>query len=839
MFMGLRGVWVVLVASTALGITVGCGEDRQFAMGTAGASAGSDRGGSKSTSGAATSGAATSGAASSGAPAGGAAAGETNGGENSGPCTPGATKTCWERADGSAFDSPRPSADQTTCRIGESKCGSDGTYGPCNGAVPPEAADTCEPGNDASCNGVPNEGCVCTDGTKRACGSDVGNCTKGEQTCKDAAWGPCLNEVAPAPNDGCAPGDDANCNGKPNELCTCVNGDKMDCGSNVGSCMFGSKTCVNGVYPAACEGGVTPAAADTCEPKNDANCNGAVNENCKCTGSEQADCGVAVGTCKLGKQTCVNGKLGECLGGVSPTTNDTCLAANAANDTNCNGKFRDGCQCVATDPPDPCGECGHRACDGKTGTWGACVGDNTPRCNPNAPDNKQVCGAAGVWVASDCAAGSVCRDAGASCKLKNGQVCTAPAQCDTAACTVFYLDADSDKYPANNTQVKLCGATNAGYVAMASALAVDCTGGSGDSSAAVHPGATEVCDGIDNNCNNAIDDGLPLGGSILQVGDTTHSRRFPAIAWAPEKSLYGIVYRDNDEAAVAVGQYFVTYNQAGTPQLTPANMADVDWDNYTVGLTWGGSVAGFGFAYANHGEVFFRAINANGSGGLIKSIYAGESSNPRVARTSTGWGILYLDYGSGSNLVEAKTLSDAGDLSAQIDIVDSSSVNAELTSTPTRLVTAVSLAGNTAQATAWNASFASPASLTVNGSSPALGSGPDGFAIAVKGVAGTQPTFYSYDNNGGGKCAAVKFGDGTFAPSSIVGTSTGYFVLSEDTKLRGQQIRSDCTVGPLFTIDAAANASYSHVSGGTAGYGVVWANDIEVRARFFGPLFCK
>jgi len=33
---------------------------------------------------------------------------------------------------------------------------------------------------------------------------------------------------------------------------------------------------------------------------------------------------------------------------------------------------------------------------------------------------------------------------------------------------------------------------------------VDCD----DSEAAVNPNATEICDGIDNNCSGAIDDGL-------------------------------------------------------------------------------------------------------------------------------------------------------------------------------------------------------------------------------------------------------------------------------------------------------------------------------------------
>ena len=64
-----------------------------------------------------------------------------------------------------------------------------------------------------------------------------------------------------------------------------------------------------------------------------------------------------------------------------------------------------------------------------------------------------------------------------------------------------YRDADGDGYgdPSVSTTANV-GAIPAGYVANA----LDCN----DGDAAIHPGAPEVCNGVDDNCNGQIDEGL-------------------------------------------------------------------------------------------------------------------------------------------------------------------------------------------------------------------------------------------------------------------------------------------------------------------------------------------
>src|SRR5690606_10091458 len=49
-------------------------------------------------------------------------------------------------------------------------------------AIHPAAAEVCN-GVDDNCDGLTDPGCACTNGTSQPCGTDVGECTIGTQTC--------------------------------------------------------------------------------------------------------------------------------------------------------------------------------------------------------------------------------------------------------------------------------------------------------------------------------------------------------------------------------------------------------------------------------------------------------------------------------------------------------------------------------------------------------------------------------------------------------------------------------------------------------------------------------
>jgi len=76
---------------------------------------------------------------------------------------------------------------------------------------------------------------------------------------------------------------------------------------------------------------------------------------------------------------------------------------------------------------------------------------------------------------------------------------------DSLSCTVYYLDADGDGYGKLGDNKCIYAASGKYKVTGVTAGNADCD----DTAAAVHPGATEVCDNMDNNCagSPAIDEG--------------------------------------------------------------------------------------------------------------------------------------------------------------------------------------------------------------------------------------------------------------------------------------------------------------------------------------------
>ena len=70
--------------------------------------------------------------------------------------------------------------------------------------------------------------------------------------------------------------------------------------------------------------------------------------------------------------------------------------------------------------------------------------------------------------------------------------------------TTFYKDADNDNY-SDGTLQEAC-TQPFGYKLASTLTAI--SGECNDAVAAINPGAAEVCDGIDNNCDNQIDEGV-------------------------------------------------------------------------------------------------------------------------------------------------------------------------------------------------------------------------------------------------------------------------------------------------------------------------------------------
>jgi len=70
---------------------------------------------------------------------------------------------------------------------------------------------------------------------------------------------------------------------------------------------------------------------------------------------------------------------------------------------------------------------------------------------------------------------------------------------------VWYLDADADDW-SNGTTMSQCSDPGSTYYILANLTAA--TGDCNDANATIYSGATELCDGLDNNCNGQVDDNV-------------------------------------------------------------------------------------------------------------------------------------------------------------------------------------------------------------------------------------------------------------------------------------------------------------------------------------------
>lgn len=263
-------------------------------------------------------------------------------------CSKGETRSC---AHGVALGN---------CTLGTQRCEA-GQWAACD--IAPAAADGCEPGDDASCNGTANEGCGCSVGQVVACSGigAKGECAKGQAICgASGEYGPC--SIQPKVSDACdVPGDDSNCNGIPNEGCDCSDGETQPCGveSDEGECEFGQSVCVGGKW-GECQGAVLPRPRD-CSSTQDNDCDGkpdnTIDDVCACQPGASQACDEHPGSdgkgdCKAGTRACVvsadkaSSRWAEaCTGAVGPQTSDSCT--KPGDDSNCDGKENGGCECLS------------------------------------------------------------------------------------------------------------------------------------------------------------------------------------------------------------------------------------------------------------------------------------------------------------------------------------------------------------------------------------------------------------------------------------------------------------------------------------------------------------
>jgi hypothetical protein len=369
-------------------------------------------------------------------------------------------------------------------------------------AVNSAAKEVCD-GADNDCDGKTDEGCdgdgdgfcsvdMAVVGTPTVCPQGGGDCNDGDAS------------VHPGQIDLCGNFKDDDCDGLtdsgPN-VSACVaffqdgDGDGFGAGSPI--CQCGVKAGYTAVKGGDCADDVAaihPGASETCNGKDD-NCDGQTDEagasGCTAfwTDVDGDGFGVGASVCRCAADKLFSAsKGGDC--------DDLAVSINPAATETCNGKD-DDCDGV-TD------EMGAQGCstyfmdkdqDGfGDATTGICLCSANPLastqdssdCNDSEaaahPGAKEVCDG----IDNDC----------------NGQTDGA----NSGGCTNFFEDGDGDGYGVTGKSACLCAAS----AAFSAAKDGDCQ----DSVVAINPGASEVCDGVDNNCANGIDEEDAAGCTV-------------------------------------------------------------------------------------------------------------------------------------------------------------------------------------------------------------------------------------------------------------------------------------------------------------------------------------
>jgi len=195
------------------------------------------------------------------------------------------------------------------CTLGVETC-VDGEYQGCTGVLPV----------DEVCDGIDNDCDLSIDEEvpARDCGSALGECAAGTQSCELGTWSMCAGATSGVLEE--CNGLDDDCDGSTDEMLS------RDCGSSVGVCRPGTQTCAAGSY-GVCGGGVV-AGTEACEGTLDEDCDGTVDEGCGCSAGAMRACGTATGACRRGTQTCDSGgSWGPCAGGTDPML-ETCNMAD-------------------------------------------------------------------------------------------------------------------------------------------------------------------------------------------------------------------------------------------------------------------------------------------------------------------------------------------------------------------------------------------------------------------------------------------------------------------------------------------------------------------------------
>jgi hypothetical protein len=174
-----------------------------------------------------------------------------------------------------------------------------------------------------------------------------------------------------------------------------------------------------------------------------------------------------------------------------------------------------------------------------------------------------------------------------------------------------------------------------------------------DTSPAAFPGNLEVCDGVDNDCNEVVDDNAsftPVDGSLVRISPDGFAPAGPG----------GLAFGGENYVALWTGfpsggfnAYRVALSPSGDKLAPDAVLTDVAADSSGGPIVWTGDR--FGVLWQDRGfadyEIFFRLLDANGGTVVTPPVRLsngfGFSVNPDLAWTGSRFVAVWQDEREG------------------------------------------------------------------------------------------------------------------------------------------------------------------------------------------------
>ena len=484
------------------------------------------------------------------------------------PCREGAIQSC--------YSGSLASLAHGRCSVGYMRC-EQGTWSPCEGAIEPEV-EVCN-GHDDNCDGSIDEGLInacggcgvvpdeVCNGRDDDCDGEIdeglinacGGCGEAPDEVCDGIDNDCDGQVdeelrnacggcGPLPEESCGAGGhgngvDDNCDGEVDEGCfhggglSCDGRENQPCyegpahTAGRGLCRGGLRDCINEAW-GACEGQVLPADEEVCDNGLDDNCDGQIDEGCgpddcvpepercddaidnNCDGRINEDCAPA---CIPEPELCGNGVDEDCDGDID----EGCLPMGCEAreevcnqiDDDCDGLVDEGvanaCGGCGDVPAELCGDSQDNDCDGVIDENCGCIQQpDWVSCDPDQPNQLAACRVCYAGDPDTVNVG-VCRGGLQRCSERwedrcRGQVLPSQEVCDG-------LDNDCDG-EVDEGLLNRCGSCGAEPLEVCDGLDNDCDGEVDEevlnACGQCGEAPAEVCDGQDNDCDGEVDEGV-------------------------------------------------------------------------------------------------------------------------------------------------------------------------------------------------------------------------------------------------------------------------------------------------------------------------------------------